>query len=322
MQEQDGAVSIFELLGNLLPEDRQEITDYLVKASKEKTEPYEKDIRVWINGEQRWIKQFMMQQVFEPEKENVVLLSVNIDINSQKQIEQELKTAKEKAENSDRLKSVFLSHMSHEVRTPLNSIVGFSNLLVGEDDKEQRKRFASIVEANSLALSNLMSDIFQLSQFESGVYELNWTNCDLETVCGDIMQNMRLKNKNPEVQLHFYPEPKGLYFKSDVKLLSLILVNLLDNAIKYTTKGHIDLSYILDGNSVYFTVKDTGCGIEKEELPLIFQLFVKINTGERQGTGLGLSICQDVVKMLGGEMGVSSEVGVGSTFWFRLPCNN
>ncbi len=322
MQEQDGAVSIFELLGNLLPEDRQEITDYLVKASKEKTEPYEKDIRVWINGEQRWIKQFMMQQVFEPEKENVVLLSVNIDINSQKQIEQELKTAKEKAENSDRLKSVFLSHMSHEVRTPLNSIVGFSNLLVGEDDKEQRKRFASIVEANSLALSNLMSDIFQLSQFESGAYELNWSNCDLETVCGDIMQNMRLKNKNQEVQLHFYPEPKGLYFKSDVKLLSLILVNLLDNAIKYTTKGHIDLSYKLDGNSVYFTVKDTGCGIEKEELPLIFQLFVKINTGERQGTGLGLSICQDVVKMLGGEMGVSSEVGVGSTFWFRLPCNN
>lgn len=319
MQEQKKIVPIFELLENLLPEDRQELNDYLLKAGKEKTEPYEKDIRVWIDGKHRWIKQFMMQQVFEPEKENVVLLSVNIDIDSQKQIEQELKDAKEKAENSDRLKSVFLSHMSHEVRTPLNSIVGFSNLLVNEDDKEQRKRFASIVEANSLALSNLMSDIFQLSQFESGAYELNWTDCDLEILCGDIVQNMRMKNKNTEVQLHFYPDKEILYLRSDVKLLSLVAVNLLDNAIKYTQEGHIDFSYELDGNNVLFKVTDTGCGIAREKLPLIFQLFMKINSGERQGTGLGLSICQNVVKMLGGEIGVNSEVGAGSTFWFRLP---
>ncbi len=311
--------SIFELLRNIMPEDKQDLNEYLLKANKEKIEPYEKDIRVWVNGKQRWIKQFMIQQVFEPEKENVVLLSVNIDIDSQKQIEQELKDAKEKAENSDRLKSVFLSHMSHEIRTPLNSIVGFSNLLVDEDNKDQRKHFASIVETNSLALSNLMSDIFQLSQFESGTYELNYTICDLEAVCGDIIQNIRMKNQNSKVQLHFYPDAKKLYLRSDVKLLSLVVINLLDNAIKYTKEGHIDFSYKLDKQSILFEVADTGCGIAKEKLPLIFQLFVKIDSGERQGTGLGLSICQNVVKMLGGEIGVNSEIGAGSTFWFRLP---
>jgi len=164
-----------------------------------------------------------------------------------------------------------------------------------------------------------MSDIFQLSQFESGTYELNYTICDLEAVCGDIIQNIRMKNQNSKVQLHFYPDAKKLYLRSDVKLLSLVVINLLDNAIKYTKEGHIDFSYKLDKQSILFEVADTGCGIAKEKLPLIFQLFVKIDSGERQGTGLGLSICQNVVKMLGGEIGVNSEIGAGSTFWFRLP---
>ena len=241
------------------------------------------------------------------------------NVTKQKLAENELRLAKEKAEESDHLKSAFLANMSHEIRTPLNAIVGFSNILASTDDLEDKKEFADIIENNNSLLLQLINDILDLSKIEAGTLEFTYDYVDINAVLRDLEQSVHLKNKNPDVQISFqdYLEPCVIY--TDRNRLSQLMINLLNNAMKFTKTGSISFGYKLrDDNTLWFYVEDTGCGIPENKRKDIFGRFVKLNTFA-QGTGLGLSICEMIVTQMKGTIGVDSVEGKGSKFWFTLP---
>lgn len=234
-------------------------------------------------------------------------------------MEHDLRMARDKAEESNKLKSAFLANMSHEIRTPLNAIVGFSNILASTDDLEDKKEFADIIENNNSLLLQLINDILDLSKIEAGTLEFTYDYVDINAVLRDLEQSAHLKNKNPDVQISFkdYLEPCVIY--TDRNRLSQLMINLLNNAMKFTLAGSILFGYKLkDDNTLWFYVEDTGCGIPENKRKDIFGRFVKLNTFA-QGTGLGLSICEMIVTQMKGTIGVDSMEGKGSKFWFTLP---
>ncbi|MDR1624506.1 MAG: response regulator [Tannerellaceae bacterium] len=239
------------------------------------------------------------------------------DITSLKKTELELIKAKEKAEESDRLKSAFLANMSHEIRTPLNAIVGFSGLLASTDDPDEREEYVGIIHTNNELLLQLINDILDLAKIEAGTLEFVFTDVDVNRLFADIEQTSRIKARNT-VQVLFEDKAAYCVIRTDKNRLLQVITNFLNNAIKFTNEGSIRFGYHIRENSLYFYVTDTGVGIKKEERNKIFERFVKLNSFV-QGTGLGLSICQTIVNKLGGEIGVESECGKGSTFWFTLP---
>ncbi|MDR1201938.1 MAG: response regulator [Tannerellaceae bacterium] len=239
------------------------------------------------------------------------------DITSLKKTELELIKAKEKAEESDRLKSAFLANMSHEIRTPLNAIVGFSDLLASTDDPDEREEYVGIINTNNELLLQLINDILDLAKIEAGTLDFVFINVDINQLFADIEQTSRIKAKNT-VQVLFEDKVPYCVIRTDKNRLLQVITNFLNNAIKFTNEGSIRFGYHIRENDLYFYVTDTGVGIKKEECSKIFERFVKLNSFV-QGTGLGLSICQTIVNKLGGEIGVESEYGTGSTFWFTLP---
>nr|WP_302459989.1 ATP-binding protein [Parabacteroides johnsonii] len=238
-------------------------------------------------------------------------------IDKQKEDEIELRKAKDKAEESDRLKSAFLANMSHEIRTPLNAIVGFSNLLTIAENEEERDEYINIISSNNELLLQLINDILDVAKIEAGTLEFIDSEIDINALLSDIEQSSRLKA--PEgVQVSFVEKLPYCIIMSDKNRLAQVMTNFINNAIKFTKEGSIRFGYEHKDDKLLFYVKDTGCGIEPEKKDLVFNRFVKLNSFA-QGTGLGLAICQMIVKKLGGEIGVESELGTGSTFWFTLP---
>ena len=238
-------------------------------------------------------------------------------IDKQKEDEIELRKAKDKAEESDRLKSAFLANMSHEIRTPLNAIVGFSNLLTIAESEEERDEYINIISSNNELLLQLINDILDVAKIEAGTLEFIDSEIDINALLSDIEQSSRLKA--PEgVQVSFVEKMPYCIIMSDKNRLVQVVTNFINNAIKFTKEGSIRFGYRHKDGKLLFYVSDTGCGIEPEKKDLVFNRFVKLNSFA-QGTGLGLAICQMIVKKLDGEIGVESELGEGSTFWFTLP---
>ena len=317
--ERDKVSSVVTHFDQVHPEDRDTLLNYVQKAAKEKIKPLEKDVRVQIGGVYHWIKLFIIQQLFEPETNNIVLLGVNIDIDGQKQVEEELKRAKERAEISDKLKSAFVANMSHEIRTPLNAIVGFSDLLAEAVNEDEKNNYKEIIRHNNELLLQLISDILDLSKIEADTLEFNWTDVDVNSLFQDIERTTRFKNQsNPQVEINFVPGLPECVISTERTRISQVINNFLTNAMKFTEKGSITFGYRQRENGLYFYVKDTGCGIPESNLNSIFSRFVKLDNF-KQGTGLGLSICQSIIEKLGGKIGVDSVTGEGSTFWFILP---
>ena len=222
-----------------------------------------------------------------------------------------------KAERSNQLKSAFLANMSHEIRTPLNAIVGFSDLLVETADIEERREYMKIVRENNDLLLQLISDILDLSKIEAGTFEFSHGDVDVNLLCEDLVRSMQMKTKE-NVKLVFEPNFSICHITSDRNRIYQVISNFVNNAIKFTSEGSIRVGYVLKDEGLEFYVQDTGIGIEKEQLPHIFERFVKLNSFVH-GTGLGLSICQSIVEQLGGHIGVDSEKGKGSRFWFTIP---
>lgn len=230
----------------------------------------------------------------------------------------ELHEAKETAENTNRLKSAFLANMSHEIRTPLNAIVGFSDLLGMTDDTEERQTFVQLIRKNNELLLQIIADILDMSKIEAGTLEFNIKEMDVNQLCDGIVQAMRMKAQ-PGVEIIFDEHLPECHIISEPNRLNQVISNFINNAIKFTSQGSIRLGYEqIDDSHLRFHVTDTGTGIEPEKCPRVFDRFVKL-TSYVPGTGLGLPICKSIIEQLGGTIGVNSEVGKGSTFWFVIP---
>lgn len=245
----------------------------------------------------------------------------------------DLEKAKEKAEESDKLKSAFLANMSHEIRTPLNAIVGFVNLLDEEQINEDEKReFYQIIQSNGFTLLNLINDIIDFSKIEAGQMDISLSEVKLEKLFNEIfhiyIEELRRigQNHEHEVQIKFNSSfiNKVPVVISDYVRLKQIFCNLINNAIKFTRNGFIEfgIKSVSDEGKITFFVKDTGIGIEKKNFKIIFDRFRKIEDDKMtlyRGTGLGLSITKYLVERLGGDIWVDSEVGKGTEFGFTLP---
>lgn len=271
-----------------------------------------------VSGRYRWINGYAMVGERDSEGNPVTIVGAIRDIDAHKLMEVELKRAKEQADESSRLKSAFLANMSHEIRTPLNAIVGFSGLLSSVDDDAEKREYINIIENNNRLLLQLIGDILDISKIESGSLEFVYSNVDINELCNNVYQSANLRIDHSAVTLSFDECLPELIINTERNRLMQVLSNLLTNAIKFTASGAIKMGYRLHhDNTILFYVSDTGCGIPKDKLKSIFGRFVKLNSFV-QGTGLGLSICETIVEKLGGQIGVDSEEGKGSTFWFTI----
>lgn len=270
------------------------------------------------SNEYVWFESFVTVGDRDGEGHPTLLVGGSLLIDERKKMEEELLKAKEAAEISNHLKSAFLANMSHEIRTPLNAIVGFSNVLAYTEDENERQEYIKIIENNNTLLLQLIGDILDLSKIEADVFEFVYSKVNLNVLLMEIIRVARLRLKDNSVAVEFVECLPECVIYSDVNRLMQVMNNLITNAIKFTTKGSIRVGYRLrEDESLYFYVSDTGCGIPADKLKEVFGRFVKLNSFQ-QGTGLGLSICESIVTRLGGQIGVMSEVGQGSTFWFTL----
>lgn len=321
---EDEDVPLADIVGvyrNMHPDDRQSILDFYKEVRTGNRKHFQGEMRVKRPGnkdEWNWIRMNVVVTTYLPEKNEIEIIGINYDITELKETEAELILARDKAQMMDRLKSAFLANMSHEIRTPLNAIVGFSDLLVDTESIEERREYIQIVKENNDLLLQLISDILDLSKIEAGTFEFTSGDVDVNMLCEDIVRSMQMKVKE-NVELVFDPHLAECRIISDRNRLHQVISNFVNNAIKFTSEGSIRVGYQQEGGELEFYVQDTGVGIDKEGQSHIFERFVKLNSFVH-GTGLGLSICQSIVEQMGGQIGVESEPGKGSRFWFRLPC--
>ena len=302
------------------PEDRAVMIDFLDKVIKGESSKLSRDVRIRrADGNYTWTRVNVLVRNYQPQDNIIEMLCINFDITELKKTERMLIGAKEKAEEADRLKSAFLANMSHEIRTPLNAIVGFSSLLEEAEDAEEKHLYATIIEENNKLLLQLISDILDLSKIEAGTFDIIPEQVDAQQLCNELLQSMQVR-ATEQVEILLAPELPELTFTSDKNRLYQVLLNFVTNALKFTSEGSIVIDYRINGNEVRFSVQDTGMGIEPEKQEAIFTRFVKLNNFIA-GTGLGLPICQSIVTQLGGKIGVESEPGKGSCFWFTHPIN-
>ena len=228
----------------------------------------------------------------------------------------QLKIVKEKAEESDRLKSAFLANMNHEIRTPLNAIVGFSQILAEENDPDLRNEYSLIIQSNNELLQRLIEDVLDVSKIESNTMSFSYTKVDLPDLMNELYKSTLLRMPNGvKLVLDAVPD---VSISADRSRLIQILSNLLNNAIKHTTQGCIRLGYEDRQDNVRFFVEDTGEGIPEDKLDSIFSRFVQLNEWS-EGVGLGLAICKGLVIKMRGSIDVVSEQGKGSVFYVTLP---
>ena len=310
---------VIGVYAHVVPEDQAVLKNFVGEVKTGKATSLRKEVRVCReNGKYTWTSINVMVRDYRPQDGIIEMLCINYDITPLKETEQKLIIARDKAEELDRLKSAFLANMSHEIRTPLNAIVGFSSLLAETDSRNERQEYIKIVQENNELLLQLISDILDLSKIEAGTFNFVYTNVDVNETCAEIIKSMSMK-VSKGVELIFEEPLPECYLYTDKNRFTQVISNFINNALKFTQQGCITLGYEqVSHQKIKFYVRDTGMGIPEEKQKSVFERFVKYNPFI-QGTGLGLSICHMIVEHLKGEIGVNSEEGKGSTFWFTLP---
>jgi PAS domain S-box-containing protein len=306
------------------PEEKEKIKKAIEKAIENK-ETYDLKVRMFRKDGSQWIMH-TVGKLFEDKAAGTKrMIGIQQDITEEVKITHELIRAKEKAEESDRLKSEFLANLSHEIRTPMNGIMGFSNLLTQDEiSDEERKNYASIVTNSSKQLLRIIDDILEISKLQTHQVKAVETEVSLSDIMMELFSIYDLKARESGLHLYLKNELQGeeaMVFTDEGKLLK-ILGNLMENALKFTHAGQIDLGLYRIKNKLKFYVKDTGVGIRKEMIEKIFDRFSQEEKAISQkagGLGLGLSIARENARLLGGSISVESEKGKGSTFMVEIP---
>lgn len=299
--------------------DRAEVLESIRQVKAGEIDSFSHDLRIDADGRQKWTRINVMRNPQNNDPSKIEMVCVNYDITELKETEKNLIEAKNKAEVSDRLKSAFLANMSHEIRTPLNAIVGFSNLIAETEDPDERREYVAIVQENNELLLKLISDILDLSKIEAGTLEFNDVEFDVNQMCQEIVRSLSLKVLDKPVELRFGDHLPECRLAGDKTRITQVLINFINNALKFTREGSVTLGYRCDdGMMLTFYVEDTGTGIPEQEQESVFERFVKLNSFV-QGTGLGLAISKSIVEQMGGRIGLNSEPGKGSCFWFTHP---
>lgn len=267
--------------------------------------------------EYTWVENFAIVSETDEEGHALVLVGGLVSVNERKRLE-EVSLKKKQAEESSRMKSAFLSGIRHEVRTPLNAIVGFSGLIANGVEPEEAREYSEIIQQNNLLLVKLIDDVLDLSDIESGLIELQPSAIDISEMLLMLERSYRPKVREG-VKLRSELKESSCFAWIDGRRVEQVLKNFLSNACKYTLSGSIYFGFEHTKNGLYFYVTDTGKGISKENVPQVFDRFAKFDPFA-QGIGLGLAVCQTLVYKMKGDIGVYSEEGKGSTFWFTIPC--
>ncbi len=303
-------------------DDYAELTTKLAEPEKYFTKPFTVLRKMHpifhTNGDVQW-NQINSVPIFDNEGKLVGAFGLIRNMTKYIQAQEQLKHETQRANESGRLKSVFLANMTHEIRTPLNAIVGFSDLLQMMTTTEEKRELIHVIHNNCDMLLRLINDIMAISAMDSNGLIMSPVDIDFAQAFNDICQSLAQRVENPNVEFIKENPYKTLLTHLDIGRMTQVITNFVTNAVKYTQEGHIRVGYQIKDNGIYMYCEDTGTGIPKEQCGKVFERFVKLNDYV-QGTGLGLSICKAIADRCDGKIGVDSEVGQGSTFWIWVPC--
>lgn len=316
-----------------------ELAQYTHEIYKESFEVcMETDEQCWLDGKisrgdeiiqtpegDKIVLDVIKNPIFNKDGSRKNLIVLGRDVTANRQTEADLKEAKIRAEESDRLKSSFLATMSHELRTPLNAVIGFANLIYEEDDVSEIHEFSRIINNNSKMLLNLIEDIFDVSLIESEQVQINHSEFDLVKSIKEVYEIFPMElNMLDKLDIEFKMilDRETFVLKGDEFRVKQILTNLIRNALKFTQKGYIHIGLKVSDKYWDLSVADSGIGISKDKLQKIFGMFQQVEEGYKRsfgGAGLGLSISKRLADMMKGDILVESELDKGSTFTLRVP---
>ena len=312
--------SLDELVAAMSDADKPRIQKALEDICSGRTEEYHEISRISAAHDENsyWTEAYATVAARDTEGLPKTIVGTSMVIDERKHMEMALIEARNKAEESDRLKSAFIANMSHEIRTPLNAIIGFTSVLPDVTGDEERKELINLIQENNQKLLRIIDDVMNISKIESGKEQLVMTNFELNDVLRSLSDEYASKAQ-PGVTISTMFASGSLYVTTDLNRLMEVLNHLMSNAVKFTSKGSVILGYDPQmGKRLRIWIQDTGKGIAPEHQERIFERFFKVDEFI-PGAGLGLSICRTMAYSMGGDVGVESVLGEGSKFWVEIP---